>query len=125
MRVSRQKTEYLKLRAGDGQDVGAVAMQGEVVKQVEFKYLGSTIQADGGIDREIAKRIQAGWGAWKRITGEMCERKVSGTVKWQFYKTMVKPAMMYGIGRFAPATPLKLGFKPEEEDIHILRRTPP
>ena len=48
MRVSRQKTEYLKLRAGDRQDVGTVAMQGEVVKQVgEFKYLGSTIQADG------------------------------------------------------------------------------
>ena len=43
MRVSRQKTEYLKLRAGDRQDVGTVAMQGEVVKQVEgFKYLGST-----------------------------------------------------------------------------------
>ena len=98
MRVSRQKTEYLKLRAGDRQDEGTVAMQGEVVKQVEeFKYLGSTIQADGGIDKEIAKRIQAGWGAWKRITGVMCDRKVSGTVKGQLYKTMVRPAMMYGI----------------------------
>ena len=32
MRVSRQKTEYLKLRAGDRQIVGTVAMQGEVVK---------------------------------------------------------------------------------------------
>ena len=65
MRVSRQKTEYLKLRAGDRQDERTVAMQGEVVIQVEeFKYLGSAIQADGGIYREIAKRIQAGWGAW-------------------------------------------------------------
>ena len=58
-------------------------MQGEVVKQVEeFKYLGSTILADGGIDREIAKRIQAGCGAWKRITGVVCDRKVSGTRQW-------------------------------------------
>ena len=102
MRVSRQKTEYLKLRAGDRQDVGTVAMQGEVVKQVEeCKYLGSTIQAYGGIDREIAKRIQAGWGAWKRIAGVICDRKVSGTVKGQLYKTMVRPAMMYGIETLA------------------------
>ena len=41
MRVSRQKTEYLKFKAGDRQDMGTVAMQGEVVKQVEeFKHWG-------------------------------------------------------------------------------------
>ena len=62
---------------------------------------GSTIQADGGIDREIAKRIQAGRGAWKRIAGVMCDRKVSGTMKGQLYKTMVRPAMMYGIETLA------------------------
>ena len=77
MRFNRQKTEYLKLRASDRQDVGTVAVQGEVVKQVEkFKYLGSIIQADGGIDRDIANQTQASWGAWKRITGVMCDRKV-------------------------------------------------
>ena len=64
MRVSRQKTEYVKLRAGDRQDVGTVAMQGEVVKQMEeFKHLGFTILAEGRIDRKIAKRIRAVWGA--------------------------------------------------------------
>ena len=89
-------------KVGYRHDVGTVAMQGEVVKQVEeCKYLGSTIQADGGIDREIAKRIQAGWGAWKRITGVMCDRKVSATMKGQLYKTMVQPAMMYGIETLA------------------------
>ena len=60
-KVSRQKAEYLKSRAGDRQDVGTVVMQGEKVKQVEeFNYFGSTVQADGGSDTEIAKRIQAG-----------------------------------------------------------------
>ena len=34
-RVSRLKNGYLKLRAGDRQDVGTVAVQGKVVKQVE------------------------------------------------------------------------------------------
>ena len=37
----------------------------------------------------------------KRITGVMCDRKVSGTVKGQLYKTMVRPAMMYGIETLA------------------------
>ena len=47
-------------------------MQGAVVKHVEeLKYVGSTIQADGGMHREIAKRIEAGWGAWKRIRGDV------------------------------------------------------
>ena len=31
----------------------------------------------------------------------MCDRKVSGTVKWQLYKTMAQPAMMYGIERIS------------------------
>ena len=61
-------------------------MQGAVVKHMEeLNYLGSTIQATGGIDREIAKRIEAGWGAWKRIKGVMFDRKVSGTVKVSEY----------------------------------------
>ena len=71
---------------------------GEIMKQVEeFKYLGSTVQTDGGSERELAKRILAGWGAWRKITGVMCDKKVSGTVQGLLYKTMVRPAMMYGI----------------------------
>ena len=97
-KVSRQKAEYLKLRAGNRQDVGTVVMQGEKVKQVEeFKYLGSTVQLDGGSDTEITKRIKAGWGAWKRITGMRYDWKVPGTVKGQLYKTMVRPAMLYRV----------------------------
>ena len=68
------------------------------MKQVEeFKYFGCTVQASGGSDTEIAKRIQARWGAWKSITEVMCDRKVPGTVKRQFYKAMIRLAMLYGL----------------------------
>ncbi|KAF4070145.1 hypothetical protein AMELA_G00296780 [Ameiurus melas] len=51
MRVSRQKTEYLFI--GKRELVGEVKMQGEKLKRVEdFKYLGSTVQTDGGVERE-------------------------------------------------------------------------
>ena len=98
LRVRRQKTEYLKWRAGDRQDGGTVVIQGEVVKQMEeFKHVESTILADGRKDRKIAKRMRAVWGASQIITGVICDRNVSSTVNGQLYKTMVRPAMFYGI----------------------------
>ena len=30
--------------------------------------VGATVQADGDSEKEVAKRIQAGWSAWWRIT---------------------------------------------------------
>ncbi|XP_037783508.1 uncharacterized protein LOC119579668 [Penaeus monodon] len=80
------------MKAGEDREVQekerVVKMQGEIVKQPEeFKYLGSTVQADGGSEREVTKWIQAGWRAWKKITGVMCDRKVSDAVKGKIYKT--------------------------------------
>ena len=99
MGVSRQKTEHLRLRAdSDGGVDKEVKMQGEVLKQVkDFKYLGSTVHADGGLEKEVAKRIQAVWSAWRKITGVMCDYKVAEKMKGKFNKTMVRPAMLYGM----------------------------
>ena len=73
MRVSREKTEYLC----QGSQEDQVHMEGSQLKRVEdFKYLGSTVQMDGGTEKEVAKRIQAGWGAWRKVMGIMCDRKV-------------------------------------------------
>ena len=94
MRVSREKTEYLCLGSQEDQ----VHMAGSQLKRVDdFKYLGSMIQMDGGTEKEVAKRIQAGWGAWRKVTGIMCERKVLAAVKGRMYKTMIRPAMLYGM----------------------------
>ena len=50
MRVSRKKTEYLCLEIQ--KEAGTVKMQGEELNRVEeFKYLGSTVQANGGAER--------------------------------------------------------------------------
>lgn len=96
MRVSRQKTEYLYM--GKREMAEGVKMQGEKLNRVEeFKYLGSTVQSDGGAEREVEKRIQAGWGAWKKITGVMCDKRVPPKLKGRLYKTMVRPAMLYGM----------------------------
>ena len=96
LKVSRQKTEYLCM--GEPGTAGEVWMEGERLKEAkEFKYLGSTVQQSEGSDKEVVKRIQAGWAAWRRITGVMCDRRVPGKVKGRMFKTMVRPAMLYGM----------------------------
>ena len=45
--------------------------------------------------------IQAGWGAWRKVTGIMCDRKVPTAVKGRMYKTMIRPAMLYGMEKVA------------------------
>jgi len=62
---------------GGGDKVeGSVAIEGVEIPRVEdFKYLGLTIQEDGGSDKEVTKKIQAGWNGWRKITGIMCDEK--------------------------------------------------
>ncbi|KAJ8333822.1 hypothetical protein SKAU_G00411410 [Synaphobranchus kaupii] len=74
MKVSRSKTEYMCV---NGREDGGVRMQGvEVAKVDEFKYLGSTVQSNGDCDKEVKKRVQAGWCGWRRVTGVICDRRV-------------------------------------------------
>lgn len=96
MRVSRSKTEYMVLNEREGN--GTVRLQGEEVKRVQsFKYLGSTVQSDGECVKEVKKRVQAGWNGWRNVSGVMCDRRISAKIKGKVYKTVVRPAMMYGL----------------------------
>ena len=62
-----------------------------------FKYLGLTVQKDGSTEDEVGKRIQAGWNSWRKVTGVLCNSKVSPGVKRRLYKMMVRPTMLYGM----------------------------
>ncbi|XP_042856565.1 uncharacterized protein LOC122243144 [Penaeus japonicus] len=97
MRVSRTKTEYLN--TGNGmQRNGSISLGGERVQRVkEFRYLGSTVQEDGGSEAEVAKRIQAGWNSWRKVTGVLCGRRVNAKVKGGIHKTIARPAILYGL----------------------------
>ena len=50
----------------------------------------------GDLDAEITNRIQSGWKNWKRVSGILCDRRISLRFKGKVYKTVVRPAMMYG-----------------------------
>ncbi|KAI5613981.1 hypothetical protein C0J50_3702, partial [Silurus asotus] len=97
MKVSRSKTEYMCVNEREGS--GVVWLQGEEVEKVEeFRYLGSTVQSNGECVREVKKIVQAGWSGWRRvIAGVICDKRVSVRVKGKVYRTVVRPAMLYGL----------------------------
>ena len=95
-KVNRRKTEYMCVN--ERQVNGTVKMQGEEVAKVEdFKYLGSTVQSNGGCGREVKKRVQAGWNGWRRMSGVICDRRVPARVKVKVYRVAVRPAMLCGL----------------------------
>ncbi|KAK3542067.1 hypothetical protein QTP86_011368 [Hemibagrus guttatus] len=96
MKVSRSKTEYMCVNKREGS--GTVRLPGEEVKKVqEFKYLGSTVQSNGECGKEVKKRVQAGWNGWRKVSGVLCDRKLSARMKGKVYRTVVRAAMLYGL----------------------------
>ena len=60
MKVSRSKTKYLCINGGN--DNETVKMEDKKVPRVKkFKYLGSTVQESGTCEREVKRKVQAGW----------------------------------------------------------------
>ena len=63
----------------------------------EFKYLGSTAQESGDCEREVKKRVQAGWNGLRRVSGVICDRRLPARVKGKVYSSVVRPTMVYGL----------------------------
>ena len=99
LKINRRKTEYLRFNENQN---GEVSLQGEELKRVnKFKYLGSTVTEDGDLEAEITHRIQAGWKNWKKVSGVLCDQRIGVKMKGRVYKTVVRPAMMYGAETWA------------------------
>ena len=41
-------------------------------------------------------RIQVGWVKWRAATGVLCDRRFPLRLKGKFYRTAIRPAMLYG-----------------------------
>ncbi|KAK3571106.1 hypothetical protein QTP86_001786 [Hemibagrus guttatus] len=96
MKVSRSKTDYMCVNEREGS--GTVRLHGEEMKKVqEFKYLGSTVQSNGECGKEVKKRVQSGWNGWRKVSGVLCDRKISARIKGKVYRTVVRAAMLYGL----------------------------
>ena len=76
---------------------GDVTLDGQIVPRKDtFRYLGSMLQNNCEIDEDVSHRIKAGWMKWRQTSGILCDRKVPQKLKGKFYRTAIRPAMLYG-----------------------------
>ncbi|KAL6565931.1 hypothetical protein OROHE_004986 [Orobanche hederae] len=74
-----------------------ITFDGKVVHgSTFFRYLGSIIQKDGELDGDVAHRIKAGWLKWKSATWVLCDPDMPHRLKGKFYRTAIRPALLYG-----------------------------
>ena len=53
---------------------GDVSLDGQVVVQKDFRYLGSVLQKDGDIDEDVRHRISVGWLKWRKLLASFVTR---------------------------------------------------
>jgi Reverse transcriptase (RNA-dependent DNA polymerase). len=98
-KISRTKTEYMECNFSNRRSTSGdvVKLEGqELPKSANFRYLGSIIHREGDITDDVTHRIKAGWLKWRSATGVLCDRRVPVKLKGKFYKTAVRPALLYG-----------------------------
>jgi hypothetical protein len=67
-----------------------------ILKKDTFRYLGSMLQKDGDIDEDVSHRIKAGWLKWRQASGNLCDPRMPQKLKAKFYRTVIRPTMLYG-----------------------------
>ncbi|GJT64962.1 retrovirus-related pol polyprotein LINE-1 [Tanacetum coccineum] len=100
LRVSREKTEYLRCDFGRYEVVHQemdIHIGDQILQPKEsFRYLGSVLHRSGRIDDDVAHRIRAGWMKWRAASGVLCDRRIPLKIKGKFYRAAIRPAMLYG-----------------------------
>ncbi|VFR01015.1 unnamed protein product [Cuscuta campestris] len=98
-RISRNKTEYMECRFSGRETKSDVEVRidSHIVPKVDrFRYLGSVIQADGELDGDVGHRVGVAWAKWRLASGVLRDPKISPKMKGKFYRSVVRPAMLYG-----------------------------
>ena len=61
------------------------------------------------------------WKNWKRVSGVLCDSKMNVKIKGKAYRTVVRPALMYGAGTYTCALKKAREKKLEVAEIRMLR----
>ncbi|KAL4180816.1 hypothetical protein AMTRI_Chr12g268000 [Amborella trichopoda] len=98
-KISWIKTKYMKCKFSDNRsrDKEVVNIDSQKVQKISyFRYLGSIIQENRAIKKDIAHRIRVWWVKWRCSAGILCDRRIQMRLKGKFYRTTVRPALLYG-----------------------------
>ena len=95
--VNVSKSKVMRCtRNEDGAKLNAM-LNGDVLEEVDqFKYLGSVITANGGVEADVCHRVNEGCKVLGALKGVMNNRGVGMNVKIVLYEKVVVPTVMYG-----------------------------
>jgi hypothetical protein len=98
MCISVPKTKILSLSRPRGtQPMHNVSIRGEMVGNVdEFVYLGSMLSCDGGLDKEVNRRIASAGQAFHMLLRCFKCKSIKRHTKVAVYKACVLPCLLYG-----------------------------
>ena len=97
LRINVGKSKVMKCsRDMDGARMN-VDLNGEVLEQVnEFKYLGSVVAANGGVEADVSHRISEGSKVLGAMKGVMRNRGLGMGTKKVLYERVIVPTVTYG-----------------------------
>ena len=78
-RLSRSKTEYMECSFSGRSGINPIEINlgGEKVSKTNhFRYLGSVLQNNDRLEKDINHRIQAGWMKWRSASGILCDQNM-------------------------------------------------
>ena len=97
LRINVGKSKVMRC-SRDMNGVGmSVELNGEVLEQVnEFKYLGSVVAANGGVEADVRHRVNEGSKVLGAMKGVMRNRGLGMNVKKVLYERVIVPTVTYG-----------------------------
>ena len=57
--------------------------------------MGSVIDKDGTIDRDVDLRVRAAWSSWRKLTGVLYDRKIPLRLEAKVCEAIIRPALTY------------------------------
>jgi hypothetical protein len=78
------------------QEEGDVRLDGQVVPNKDiFHYLGSMLQKDGDIDKDLSHKIKVSWLKWRQASVILYDPRVPLKLKYKFYRTVIQSVILY------------------------------
>ena len=93
LKISHSKSKIMKVNSKSTTDV---LLKDTALENVtEFKYLGSYLNTDGDINREITSRIVMASLAFQRLNTIWKSKEIGETTKLKIYKSNVRSVLLY------------------------------
>ncbi|XP_065323210.1 uncharacterized protein LOC135930355 [Gordionus sp. m RMFG-2023] len=86
LKVNREKTEYMVIGGDETESIDINEWQISAIESC--KYLGSPIQTNGTIQKEIESKLNEGWLKWRSLSGVLFDKRIPHKLKGKIYSTI-------------------------------------